>query len=139
MKAIEENVKELLHISNRHNTFKKIFNTFQKAIENLELETFPVKGVIVENVSDEKTIISFISRKYKLNFSSCTVGGSLKGKISASRILDEENIHEIASITYNGQSEVDLEPPPGEDPIRLNEDSCCFNLVLNWLSSEINA
>ncbi|MCF7822092.1 MAG: hypothetical protein K9M17_06600 [Mariprofundaceae bacterium] len=89
-------------------------------------------------MSDDKTIISFIGRTYELNFSSCMVDGVFNGKISASRVIDDDNANEIASITYNGESVVDVEAPQGEDPITLVSDVCCFNLVLNWLSSEIN-
>ena len=139
MKKIDQMTSELSHVSNRHNTFRDIFKTFQQNINHLQSDTFPVKGIKLENVSDKKTLISFIGRTYELNFTSCMVNGAIKGKISVSRILGENSANEIASIIYNGQSIADVAPPQGEDPISLAEDSCCLNLVLNWLSSEINA
>lgn len=139
MKKIDQMANELSQISNRHNTFWNIFKKFQQNINHLQSDTFPVKGIKLENVSDSKTIISFIGRTYELNFTSCMVKGAIKGEISFSRIIGENCANEINSITYNGQSIVDLAPPEGEDPISLAEDSCCLNLVLNWLSSEINA
>jgi hypothetical protein len=131
--------EELSKIVKRHNTFKGIFNKFQQNLDFLQSDEFPVKHIKVEHVSDEKTILSFIGRIYSLNFSSCMVDGSIKGKISGLRILDENNSDEIANIIYNGHSIVDVPPPQGEDPVSLLEDSCCLNLVLNLLSNEINA
>jgi hypothetical protein len=138
MKKIDQMTNELSHVSNRHNTFRNIFKTFQKNIDHLQSDTFPVKGIKLENVSDKKTFITFIERTYELNFTSCMVNGAIKGKISVSRIFGEKSANEFASITYNGQSIADVTPPQGEDPISLAEDSCCLNLVLNWLSNEIN-
>lgn len=139
MKKIDQMISELSQVSNRHNTFWNIFKTFQKNIVHLQSDTYPVRGIKLENVSNKKTLISFIERTYELNFTSCMVNGVIKGKISISRILGENSANEFTSITYNGQSIADVTPPQGEDPISLAEDSCCLNLVLNWLSSEINA
>lgn len=139
MKTISEMTTELSKLSSRHDTFRKIFKTFQQHLNHLNSDTFPVRGITLENKSDETSSLSFIGRLYELKFSSCMIDGAMKGKITVSRILGEKNVKEITSITYNGQSIVDIKPPQGEDPISLNVDNSCVNLALNWLSTEINA
>jgi hypothetical protein len=138
MKPITEVNKELANISSRHGTFKDIFNTFQGHITNLTSDSFPVKGICVSNVSYTQTTISFIGRTYEINFSICMVNNSPKGKISISRIYSDGNSTEISSVTYNGQSIADIQPPKGGDQVSLSEDICCMNLVVNWLLAEIN-
>lgn len=104
MKKTDELVGELSQLSNRYDRFYTIFTNFQQSINHLQDETFPVRTISLETITGEKTIISFIGRTYELAFSSCVIDGSFKGKISASRVLDEDNTKEITSITYNGQS-----------------------------------
>jgi hypothetical protein len=82
-------------------------------------------------------VISFIGRTYEATFSSKIIKNSLIGVITFARILSDDKYTEIANISYNGQSVVDIQPPTGEDPVALNEDSCCLNLTLNWLSIDI--
>lgn len=139
MNILNEMTNQLSPLSARHNSFKAIFNTFQENINHLRTDRFPVKGISVERSSDEKTVISFIGRTYEATFSSKIVKKSLVGVITFARILSDDKNTEIANITYNGQSVVDIQPPSGEDPVALNEDSCCLNLVLNWLSIDIYA
>lgn len=139
MKNIDVVAQELSSLNTRHDKFKNIFIAFQESMEHLTVNTFPVKGIEYENISDEITRITFVSRKYEVQFTSCITDSAFKGKISFSRILSDTSKKEIDSIIYNGQSSVDITPPAGEDPLSLNEDSCCLNIILNWLSKEINA
>lgn len=138
MKNIDDVISELSPASNRHNAFKKIFSQFQQSIGHLQGAQFPVKGIGLETVSGEKTTITFIGRTYEAHFSVCAVDGSLKGNIIFCRVTDD-GAKQIGSATYNGQSQVDIAPPQGEDPLSLADDGCCMNLVLNWLSDDVCA
>ena len=139
MNNLDEMTKELSRYLARHEKFKTIFKTFQDNIVHLKSRSFPVRGITIDNDSDINTSILFVGRKYNIRFSSCMTNEGLKGKISIYRATETAEVIEVSSVTYNGQSVVDIEPPSGEDPIALNEDSCCINLVLNWLYNDINA
>ncbi len=137
MKKIDVVTDNLSRIEKRHEAFKKIFNTFQENISHLQSSTFPVRGIVVENVKDDTTTIEFIGRTYEVRFSSCSVDKTFKGKISLFRIFGESDQKGVSSATYNGESFADVQPPENEDPICLSEVSCCLNLVLNWLLNDI--
>lgn len=138
MRNIEKVLNELSHASSRHNAFMKIFAQFQEGLSHFQGAQFPVKGIGLETVSGEKTTITFIGRTYEARFSVCAVDGTLKGNITFCRVTDD-GTEQIGSATYNGQSQVDIAPPQGEDPLSLADDSCCMNLVLNWLSDDVYA
>jgi hypothetical protein len=139
MNTLEEMTGQLSSLHSRHNSFKGIFNTFQKSINHLGSATFLVKGITLDSATEDKTVISYIGRTYEITFSSCMVNTAFKGKISISRVLNNSEICEVSSITFNGQSVVDVKQPEDEDPISLAEDGCCLNLVLNWIFSDLNA
>jgi hypothetical protein len=138
MNTLEEMTDQLSSLHSRHNSFKGIFNTFQDSINHLESATFLVKGITLDSATEDKTVISYIGRTYEITFSSCMVNTALKGKISISRVLNNSEICEVSSITFNGQSVVDVKQPKDEDPMSLAEDGCCLNLVLNWIFSDLN-
>lgn len=140
MKKIEDVVGELSGLSTRHEKFQEIFETFKNNITYLSDDNFQVKGIRLINKSKDLTTISYLGRSYEFRFSSCIADQVFRGKITFYRTFGENtDAQEISCILYDGQSVADITPPEGEDPILLSSDSCCLNLVLNWLSGEINA
>jgi len=137
MNTFNEMTDRLAPLNARHNSFKSIFNKFQENINHLKSDAFPVQDISLEHITDEKTVISYIGRTYEITFSSAIIDTAFKGKVTVIRITNNDETNDVASITYNGQSVVDVQPPIDEDPISLNEDNCCINLVLNWISSDI--
>lgn len=59
--------------------------------------------------------------------------------MATSDFRGDDGAKQIGSATYNGQSLVDIAPPQGEDPLSLADDTCCMNLVLNWISDDVYA
>ena len=136
MKMIDEVITELSRTFNRHEKFKKLFKEFQENITHIANDPFPVKGISVNN-DDEHTKITFLGRKYEIRFSSANNGEIFKGIITIFKYDVEGNTTKLSAVEYNGNGIADIDPPTGEDPISLTEDSCCINLVLNWLHEDI--
>ena len=131
MIEIENGIKELSYIENRHNNFKNIFLKFKKNIMYLGSDRSPVKGMVIKSECDNVAQICFIDRKYELRFSSDKVDGKIKGKISAKRILDDNSCIDLNDITYDGESKIE-----GRAGMLIN-DTECIKLVFNWLLEEI--
>ena len=136
MLSNEEARYKLKNIDHRHNQLKDFFNGFQVAIENFENHTW-VRGAVAETLSSVKSVLTYIDRKYELRFSTHYSGGALIGKITAYRIVEGE-AKELTSVVYKGTSELDIKVPHGEDPMRLDHEFYCTQLVLNWIWDDIN-
>lgn len=138
MKDSSEVLKALVFAQRRFLRFKSIFNSFQEDILRLNKTNIVLNGIAVEKLSDTVSTLSFIGRKYEIEFSVKPVGQELKGNLSFHRMRSEEEKVEIYSVTYNVSAEVDVEPPTGEASIILNDDNCSNLLVLNWLCDDVN-
>jgi hypothetical protein len=138
MKGSSEVLKMIVVAQRRFLKLKRIFNSFQEDILSINETTLVLNGIAVKTSSDSVSTLSFIGRKYEIEFSVKPVGQVLKGNLSFYRIRSEEEKVEIHSVTYDGSAEVDVVPPIGEAPIILNEDNCSNLLVLNWLCDDAN-
>ena len=133
MKQTDEVIRDLEKCQARYKKFDSLFREFQRSIEHLQLNDFPLKGISLEHESGSQTKLSFLGRQYKFDFSMCYVDGDLKGKVVFERIHEDEESQRLASATYDGNGDLDLDPPEGEDVLCLRDENSCISLALNWL------
>ncbi len=140
MERIETIVDNLKSIEGRYANLKSLFNVFQKNLEGLNANTFPLKGIGVTNIDDVNTEIIFLDEKYTIRFSAYTKDDVLMGRIKFFIKHDlDDNLKELKAFLFNGTGKVDIDQPQKEDPINLNEDSCCMNIVLNTIHEYIKS
>lgn len=92
----------------------------------------------MNTLSTTKTEVTFLDRLYIVSFS---VANS-QGVIVFARVSDgraNAEVTQLGSVSFNGQGTVDIKQPPNEDQMNMKEDSCCLNLLLNWLLEDTHA
>jgi hypothetical protein len=132
MQAIEKAIEQLTPLVSRYQSLKVLFNQFQKCIEEANKQTFPVKEISVNTLSAIKSEVNFLDRLYVISFSIV----KSQGLIAVARVSDSQTnaeITQIDSVSFNGQGVVATQQPQNEDQINIKEESCCLNLLLNWL------
>lgn len=133
MKRTEEVIRDLEKCQARYKKFDALFREFQDSIEHLQSSNFPLKGISLEHDLGSETKLSFLGRQYNFDFSMCYVDGDLKGKVVFEKIHGDDERQVLASATYDGNGDLDLDPPEGEDVLCLRDDNSCISLALNWL------
>jgi len=137
---VQRVIEEMSNFDNRHLTLKGLFIRFQGHLQLLCQPEFSVRGITVHSIDGELSRIQYIGREYEIRFSSTFNQTALVGVISFGRVVKEMGIttfQECSRVTFNGQSEVAIDPPAGEDSIHLERDSDSLVLVLNMIRDEI--
>ena len=141
MIRIESIIDEFRNSLNRHNTLKGHFHNFQTSIELLGGDAFPLRGISVTSSDETSSTVTYLDREYEFKFSTELSSGVLVGRLTVARVIDRDRhkFTDLASVTFNGESVVDIQQPQDEDPIRLDHDNDCMSLVMNWIRDEFNA
>jgi hypothetical protein len=137
MNRTEDSMKELEEARRRYEKFKELFREFQRNLDLLRGDRFPLRCVDVNHDDGKRSNLNFLGRNYCIEFTMVCVDGALKGRIAFYRPIENQTSNQLKSATFNGQGELDIEPAPGEDPLYIDKNSSCSSLVLEWIRSEI--
>ncbi|EON90846.1 hypothetical protein MARLIPOL_15744 [Marinobacter lipolyticus SM19] len=137
MNRIESSIERLFKAQRRYEKFKELFQQFQRNFALLQGDRFPIKGIEFDHNDGESSNLHFLGRDYSIEFTMIYVGDALKGKLTFNRCLDDQASRCLHSVTFDGQGELDVAPPAGDDTLYIDEDSSCLVLLLDWMSSEI--
>lgn len=125
-------------LDSRHNKLKAIFAKAQLHIETIQANNL-VTGIEVQTATDKKTVVTYIDRRYEIDFSTFYEGDELKGKVSFYRRLDEDNIAEQPCAEYDMAADIaDSIHPDQRGKLKLNNHGDSIILVLNWIWDDIN-
>ncbi|MEX2473727.1 hypothetical protein [Marinobacter sp.] len=137
MNRTESSIERLSKAQRRYEKFKKFFLQFQRNFALLQGDSFPIKGIDFDHDDGESSNLRFLGRHYTIEFAMIYVDDALRGQVTFNRCLEEQSSKCLHSVTFNGEGELDVAPPAGEDTMYIDEDSSCLALVLDWVSSEI--
>ena len=133
MRKTQELINRLSVLNNGHENLKQIFNHFQLSLLDINLDLFPVKGILIENVSKTKSYINFLDSRYDVSFTTCGIGDELYGEIAISRIYSDHESKVLSSVIFDTESVI----RDNTEYLALNNNSDCIRLALTWLNDEI--
>ena len=137
MNRTESSIERLSKAQRRYEKFREFFRQFQRNFALLQGDRFPVKGIDFDHNDGESSNLYFLGRRYSIEFTMIHVDDVLKGQVTFNRCLEDQSSKCLHRVTFNGEGELDVAPPAGEDAMYIDEDSSCLALVLDWVSSEI--
>ena len=137
MKSLSNAMQELSYSSSRFETFKKLFNNFQRNIQKLDSSSLSGK-ITVKTTSELSSTVEFIARTYAFSLSTRVGNGALVGVINFSRISELGEAKAIKSISYNGEGNLNVNLPQQVDPLSLTDEVNCINLAANFILEELN-
>ena len=134
MQPIKKTFDELNRVAIRYAALKVLFSQFQLFLEEAS-KSLPVKGIVITTASTTESEVEFLDKRYVISF--FAEGGHGLIEFSNARgVPSNAEPTQLALARFNGQGVLDLKQPASEDEMNLKEESCCINLLMNWLLQE---
>ena len=142
MKTLTDAMAALQSYERSYNILVNQFRKFQNAIVMMSITGLNVVGsTSTGGVTKNENSVIFLDRKYVVAFEMLVLSSEHKGKISMCRLLDDGTMGPANSkrVTFNRHGVLDVETPPTDDKLTLDEENTSMKLLLNWLVTDLGA